>query len=54
MTVLLPRSALLASYRVADRIAKGKIPHNITDGLILPAAVHMLSIMVSESVGNWF
>jgi hypothetical protein len=43
---------LLASYEVANRIAKYKKPHTIAEELILPAAVYMVNIMIGESAGK--
>jgi hypothetical protein len=48
----IPNNALLASYKVAYRIAKCKKPHTIAEELILPGAVDMVSIMVGESAGK--
>jgi hypothetical protein len=45
----IPSNALLASYKVAHRIAKCKKPHTITEEFILPAAVDMVNIMIGES-----
>jgi hypothetical protein len=45
-------NALLASYKVAHRIAKCKKPHTIAEELILPAAVDMANIMIGESAGK--
>ncbi|KAE8298233.1 Zinc finger MYM-type protein 6 [Larimichthys crocea] len=41
--------ALMASYRVAYRVAQCKKPHTIAEQLILPAAVDMVSIMMDET-----
>jgi hypothetical protein len=43
---------LLASYKVADRVAKCKKFHTIAEELILPAALDMVNIMISESAGK--
>jgi hypothetical protein len=43
---------LLASYKVAHRIAKCKKPHTIAEELILPAAVDMVNMMIGESAGK--
>jgi hypothetical protein len=43
---------LLASYKVAHRIAKCKKSHRIAEELILPAAVDMVNIMIGESSGK--
>jgi hypothetical protein len=48
----IPNNALLASYKVAYRIAQCKKPHTIAEELILPAAVDMVRIMVGESAGK--
>ncbi|XP_075048007.1 zinc finger BED domain-containing protein 5-like [Mixophyes fleayi] len=48
----IPTNALIASYKVAYRVAKCKKPHTIADELILPAAVDMVTIMVGESAGK--
>ncbi|XP_063813110.1 SCAN domain-containing protein 3-like [Pseudophryne corroboree] len=48
----IPSNALLASYKVAHRIAMCKKPHTIAEELILPAAVDMVNIMVGESAGK--
>jgi hypothetical protein len=48
----IPSNALLASYKVAHRIAKCKKPHTIAEELILSAAVDMVNIMISESAGK--
>jgi hypothetical protein len=45
----MPSNALLASYKVAHRIAKCKKLHTIAEELILPAAVDMVTIMVGGS-----
>ena len=45
-------SALLASYKVAYRVAKTGKPHTIAENLILPAAVDMVEIMVSKQEAN--
>jgi hypothetical protein len=49
---LIPSNALLASYKVTHRIAKCQKRHNITEELILPAAVDMVNIMIGESAGK--
>ncbi|CAK1599035.1 unnamed protein product [Parnassius mnemosyne] len=46
--VSVPTKALLASYKVAHRVAKCKKPHTIAEELILPAAVDMVSVMIGE------
>ncbi|XP_063786065.1 protein FAM200A-like [Pseudophryne corroboree] len=48
----IPCNALLASYKVAHRIAMCKKPHTIAEELILPAAVDMVNILVGESAGK--
>jgi hypothetical protein len=48
----IPSNALLASYKVAHRIAKCKMLHTIAKELILPAAVDMVNIMIGESAGK--
>jgi hypothetical protein len=45
-------NALLASYKVAHRIAKCKKLHTIAEELIPPAAVDMVNIMIGESAGK--
>ncbi|CAG5026245.1 unnamed protein product [Parnassius apollo] len=45
-------SALLASYKVAYRVAKTGKPHTIAENLILPAALDMVEIMVSKQEAN--
>ncbi|XP_045483145.1 zinc finger BED domain-containing protein 5-like [Harmonia axyridis] len=47
-----PNNALLASFKVAYRVAKCKKPHTIAEELILPAAIDMVNIMVGESAGK--
>jgi hypothetical protein len=42
-------NALLASYKVAHRIAKCKKSNTFAEELILPAAVNMANIMIGES-----
>lgn len=49
---LVPSKALLASFKVAYRVAKCKKPHTIAEELILPAALDMVNIMVGESAGK--
>ncbi|XP_050526945.1 zinc finger BED domain-containing protein 5-like [Daktulosphaira vitifoliae] len=48
----IPNNALIASYKVAFRIAKCKKPHTIAEELILPAALDMVNIMIGESAGK--
>ena len=48
----MPNSALLASYKVAYRVAKCKKPRSISEKVILPAAVDMVKFMVGESAGR--
>jgi hypothetical protein len=45
----IPSNVLLASYKVAHRIAKCKKPHTIAEELILPAPVDMVNIMIGGS-----
>lgn len=45
-------STLLASYKVAYRVAKAGKPHTIAENLILPAALDMVEIMVSKQEAN--
>lgn len=47
-----PNNALLASYKVAYRVAKCKELHTIIEELILPAAVVVVNITVGESAGR--
>ncbi|XP_075230326.1 SCAN domain-containing protein 3-like [Lycorma delicatula] len=49
-TASIPNNTLLASYKVACRIAKCK-PHTITEELLL-AAVDLVNIMDGESAGK--
>lgn len=49
--VSVPTKALLASYKVAHRVAKCKKPH-IAEELILPAEVDMVSVMIGESAAK--
>lgn len=48
----IPNNALLASYKVAYRVAKCKKAHIIAEQLILPAALDLVNIMISESAGK--
>lgn len=43
---------MIASYKIAFRIAKCKKPHTIAEELILPAALDMVNIMIDESAGK--
>uniref|UniRef100_A0A834RDR4 Zinc finger BED domain-containing protein 5 n=1 Tax=Sarcoptes scabiei TaxID=52283 RepID=A0A834RDR4_SARSC len=43
-----PNKGLLASYKVAYRIAKCRKSHIIAEELILPAAIDLVSIMIGE------
>ncbi|XP_078534013.1 SCAN domain-containing protein 3-like [Lissotriton helveticus] len=45
-------NALLSSYQVAYLVAQSKKPHTIAEELILPAAVKMVTNMVSEDAGK--
>ncbi|CAN7945441.1 unnamed protein product [Ixodes hexagonus] len=45
----IPAKALLASYKVAHRIAQSKKPHTVGEELILPAAIDIVSAMLGES-----
>ena len=47
-TASVKNNALLASYKVAYRIAQCKKPHTIAEDLILPAALDMVSTMLDE------
>jgi hypothetical protein len=47
----IPSNALLASYKVAHRIAKCK-PHTIAQELILLAAADTVNSMIGESAGK--
>lgn len=45
-----PSKALLASFKVAHRIAKCKKPHTVGETLILPAAVDIVSTMFGDNL----
>ncbi|XP_067131393.1 zinc finger BED domain-containing protein 5-like [Centruroides vittatus] len=47
----IPNNALLASYKVAYRVAKCKKTHTIAEQLILPAAVDLVNIMIGSEFG---
>jgi len=47
-----PNNALLASYKVAYRVARCKEPQTIIEELILSTAVVVVNIMVGESAGR--
>jgi len=42
---------LLASYKVAHKIAKYKEPNTTAEELILPSAVDMVNLVIGESAG---
>jgi len=44
--------AMIASYKVAYRVAKCKKPHTIAEDLILPAAIEMATTMLGEEAGK--
>lgn len=48
----IPSKALLASFKVAHRIAKCKKPHTIAEELILPAAIDIVSVMIGDSAAK--
>lgn len=48
----IPSKALLASYKVAWRIAMSKKPHTIAGNLILPAAMDIVSIMIGDAAAK--
>lgn len=48
----IPNNALIASYKVAYRIAKCKKPHKIAEEHILVTALDMVNIMIGESAGK--
>ena len=48
-TTTVATKALLASYKVAHRIAQCKKPHTIAETLLLPAAIDMVEIMCGEA-----
>ena len=50
--VSISSNALLASYKIAYRVAKCKKPHTIAEQLILPAAVDLVNIMIGVSAGK--
>ena len=45
-----PAKTQLASFEVANRIAKCKNPHTIAEELVLAAALDLVSTMIAESV----
>ena len=47
-----PVKAQLASFNVAYKIAKCKIPHAIGEELVLPAALDLVSTLIGESVAQ--
>jgi len=46
--------ALLASFKVAYRLAQSKEPHTVAEELILPCAIDMVSAMFDEETANKF
>jgi len=47
-----PSKVLLASFKVAHRIAKCKKPHTVGETLILPAAVDIVSTMFGDNLAQ--
>lgn len=50
--ISIPNNALLASYKVAYKIAMCKKANAIAEQIILPAAVNLVNIMIYESAGK--